>query len=176
MPPLRSLRCLPRLQSGDWAVSLHLIGTRLPFFPPLARPPARRSLLQVASYLSKQGGDEKPTPTSTETGQQDYTQHARALMATNQIAAHISLVTMGIVPSIESHEVSTAIRDYAKFDEDEMLAGRYPLSHESQCIRGTLPPSLPRPSPCLRAFSDKHRDSHRLARQRRYPPLAHAVG
>ena len=77
----------------------------------------------MASYLSKQGGDEKPTPSSTETGQRDYSQHARALIATNQISAHISLVTMGIVPSIESHEVSTAIRDYAKFSEDEMLAG-----------------------------------------------------
>ena len=97
----------------------------------------------MASYLSKQGGDEKPTPSSTETGQRDYSQHARALMATNQIAAHISLVTMGIVPSIESHEVSTAIRDYAKFDEDEMLAGTSLPLHADPFESPPPPPRSP---------------------------------
>ncbi|GLS24569.1 hypothetical protein [Marinibactrum halimedae] len=50
-----------------------------------------------------------------------FSNSAKRLLSSQQISSHVSLVTMGIIPTIEANDVQLAVKQFSQFDPAEMM-------------------------------------------------------
>ena len=61
-----------------------------------------------------------------------FADDAKKLLSTQNIQSHVSLVVMGVIPSIKSNAVEIGVKQFAKFDPDAMMGKLATLATDTQ--------------------------------------------
>ncbi len=67
-----------------------------------------------------------------------FTNDAKRLLSSQNITSHISLVTMGVIPTIEANEVQLAVKQFTDFGKKEMMDQLTTLQNNNAAERDSL--------------------------------------
>lgn len=67
-----------------------------------------------------------------------FANDAKKMLSTQQISSHVSLVTVGAIPSIKSNEVQLGVKQFAKFDPAEMMGQLATLANATTAAQSSV--------------------------------------